>query len=81
MKVPGMPPSTRSFRLQSPRLTVDDSYAAWFNAHSRCTHALRAWNAAAPKARAAAYRAYQAELAIEEEAARTLELLNLRAAG
>jgi hypothetical protein len=57
------------------RLPVDDVYSAWFSAHSRCTQALRAWNAAAPPARTAAYRAYVAELEVEEAAARTLELL------
>jgi hypothetical protein len=62
-------------------MPIDDAYTAWFNAHSRCTQALRAWNAAAPGARAAAYSAYQAELAIEETAARKLEHLNLRATG
>jgi hypothetical protein len=73
--------AARTWWLPSRRLPIDDAYTAWFNAHSRCTQALRAWNAAAPEARAAAYRAYQAELAIEEEAACELEHLNLRAAG
>ena len=72
--------AARTWGLVSPRPSVDDAYTAWFNAHSRCTLALRTWNAATPEARAAAYSAYQAELAIEEEAAHTLEHLNRRAA-
>jgi hypothetical protein len=56
----------------SHRLPVDDAYTAWFNAHSRCTQALRAWNRAARAAKADAYGAYLAELALEEAAARRL---------
>jgi len=52
---------------------VDDAYAAWFGAHSRCTQALRAWTTAAPGTRATAYRAYLAELELEEKAAAELE--------
>jgi hypothetical protein len=62
--------------LRPRRLPVDDAYTAWFNAHSRCTQALRAWNAAAGAARAAAYRAYVWELTLEEAAAAELERLN-----
>lgn len=68
--------AARSWWLRSRRLPVDDAYTAWFNAHSRCTQALRAWNTAAPGARRAAYRAYLAELALEEAAARRLEQLH-----
>jgi hypothetical protein len=32
------------------RLPVDDDYTEWFNAHSRCTQALRASNAASKAA-------------------------------
>ena len=66
--------------LRSRRLPVDDAYTAWFSAHSRCTQALRAWWSAAPRARAAAYRVYLAELVIEEAAAGELERLHVRAA-
>jgi hypothetical protein len=61
---------------------VDDAYTAWFGAHSRCAQALRTWKAAAPAARAAAHRAYLAELDLEEAAARELERMHagLRAA-
>lgn len=69
----------RMFRLPSRRLPVDDAYTAWFNAHSRCTHALRAWNTAAEEDRATAYRDYVAELTLEEEAASALEELHRRA--
>lgn len=65
--------------LRSRRLPVDDAYTAWFNAHSRCTQALRAWRAATPRRRATAYRAYLAELELEEAAAGELERLHLRA--
>lgn len=57
-----------------------DAYTLWFNAHSRCTHALRAWSTAAPARRASAYRAYLDELALEEEAAGMLERLHVQAA-
>jgi hypothetical protein len=66
--------------FRSPRLPIDDAYSAWFNAHSRCTRALRAWNAAAPAARAAAYHAYLAELRLEEAAADTLARFQARVA-
>jgi uncharacterized protein YciW len=66
--------------LRSRRRPVDDAYTLWFNAHSRCTQALRAWRIAAPARRAAAYRAYLAELELEELAAGELEQLNLQAA-
>jgi hypothetical protein len=59
----------------SRRPLVDDAYSAWFNAQSRCAHALRVWSAAAPRARAAAHRAYVAELKLEEAAAYELERL------
>jgi hypothetical protein len=68
--------AARTWWLPSRRPPVDDAYTAWFNAQSRCTHALRAWNAAVPAARAAAYRVYLAELALEEAAARILEQLH-----
>jgi hypothetical protein len=64
----------------SRRLPVDDAYNDWFSAHSRCTEALRAWDAAAPSARGAAYIAYLAALEIEEAAARRLEQLQPRLA-
>jgi hypothetical protein len=66
-------------RIWGPRSRhrkVDDAYTAWFGAHSRCTQALRAWNAAAGAARAAAYRAYLIELTLEEAAAAELERLH-----
>jgi hypothetical protein len=66
--------------LRSQRLPVDDAYTTWFNAHSRCAQALRAWRSAAPRARAAAYRAYLAELVLEEAAAGELERLHVRVA-
>jgi hypothetical protein len=72
--------AARTWWPASPRQAVDDAYAAWFSAHARCTSALRAWFSAAPEERAAAYRAYRAELVTEEAAARRLELLNLQAA-
>ena len=62
--------------LRTRRPQVDDAYTAWFNAHSRCTQALKAWNAARGAARAAAYRAYLWELTLEEAAAAELERLN-----
>lgn len=64
------------------RPPADDAYTAWFNAHSRCTHALRVWRAAPRATRAAAHRAYLAELENEEAAALELERLHheLRAA-
>jgi hypothetical protein len=60
--------------LKARRLPVDDAYTAWFNAHSRSGEALQAWLEAAPAARPDAYRAYQAELELEEAAAAELEL-------
>ena len=51
------------------RPPVDDAYSAWCNANSRCALALRLWQVAAPEARAAAYREYLIELALEEAAA------------
>jgi len=65
--------------VHSRRRPVDDAYTLWFNAHSRCTQALRAWNLAAPARRAAAYRDYLAELELEEVAAFELERLHLQA--
>ena len=61
--------------LPSRRLPVDDAYTAWFNANSRCGQALRAWRDAARETRREAYRAYVAELALEEAAAAELERL------
>jgi hypothetical protein len=66
--------------FRSPRLPVDDAYTAWYNAHSRCTQALRAWRAAAAGARAGAYHAYLMELRLEEAAAGELERLHLQTA-
>jgi hypothetical protein len=60
--------------LTSRRLPVDDAYTAWLDAHSRSGEALHAWLEAAPAARPDAYRAYQAELELEEAAAAELEL-------
>jgi hypothetical protein len=49
---------------------VDDAYSAWFNAHSRCSEALRAWQeAGTDDDRAVAYLLYVAELDREETAA------------
>ena len=62
----------RWFNWRRPR--VDDAYTAWFNANSRSAEALRAWLEAAPAARPDAYRAYLAELELEEAAAAELEL-------
>jgi hypothetical protein len=66
----------RAFRrwFSSRRLPVDDAYTAWFNANSRSGMALSAWREAAPAARPDAYRAYLAELELEEAAAAELEL-------
>ncbi len=61
----------RSF--SSRPLPVDAAYTAWFNANSRSGEALRAWLEAAPAARPGAYRAYLAELDLEESAAAELE--------
>jgi hypothetical protein len=58
------------------RPPVDDAYAAWFNAQSRCTQALRAWSGAARADRARTYRRYVVELALEEAAARRLAELH-----
>jgi hypothetical protein len=86
----GTPPPAWPIRAtQEPLMTahdaahlpVDDAYTAWFGAHTRATQALRAWNAAEPGRRGAAYRAYLAALALEEEAARALERLQAPAAG
>jgi uncharacterized protein YciW len=69
--------AAKTWWVHSRRNPVDDAYTAWFNAHSRCTVALRAWNEAAPRARAATYRDYLAELALEEAAASRLHELHL----
>jgi hypothetical protein len=58
------------------RPAVDDAYAAWFNANSRCSDALQAWRDAAPRARADAHHAYLAELELEQWAAVELERLH-----
>ena len=66
----------KAFRARwfnSRRLPVDEAYTAWFNANSRSGEALRAWLEAAPAARPDAYRAYLAELELEEAAATELE--------
>jgi hypothetical protein len=63
------------WRLLWRRPPVDDAYAAWLDAHSRCEAALTAWRSADPGARAAAYCAYLAELEREELAAAELERL------
>jgi hypothetical protein len=55
------------------RTTGDDAYTMWFNAQQRCAVALRAWNAAMPGLRAAAYRDYVAALDTEALAAQDLE--------
>lgn len=63
--------------LVFPQCTpVDDAYTAWFNANRRCARTLHDWKAAAPAARADAYRAYLFELELEEAAARALEQLH-----
>jgi hypothetical protein len=63
---------------RSQRPPVDDVYAAWFNANTRCGEALRAWREAGSEARLDAYRAYRAELELEEAAAAELELCATR---
>jgi hypothetical protein len=68
--------ASRAWRRRRRPRPVDDAYTTWFNAYSRCTQALRAWNAATGAARAAAYRAYVRELTLEEAAAAELERLN-----
>jgi hypothetical protein len=73
--------AARTWWRRSRRRPVDDAYTAWFNAHSRCTPALRAWYAATPRARAVACRAYLAELALDEAAAGKLQKLHVRTAG
>jgi hypothetical protein len=70
--------SAHTWWSRSRRLPVDDAYTAWFNAHSRCTQALRAWNAAPRRTRAAAYHAYVGALQAEEAAAQRLQQLHLR---
>jgi hypothetical protein len=75
-----MPKSPRTWWHRWRRRPVDDAYTAWFGAHSRCTQALRAWSTAAPETRAAAYRAYLAELELEEQAAAALERFRPQAA-
>jgi hypothetical protein len=72
--------AARTWWVNSRRHPVDDAYTAWFNAHSRCTVALRVWNDAAPRARATAYRAYLSELALEEAAAMRLHELHVQVA-
>jgi hypothetical protein len=72
--------AARTWWRHARRRPVDEAYTAWFNAYSRCTQALRAWSTAAPARRAAAYRAYLAELELEEVAAGRLEELHLQAA-
>lgn len=67
--------------LDSRLLPVDDAYTAWFNANSRCGQALRAWREAAPEARPDAYRAYLAELELEEAAGAGARAAAHRAAG
>ncbi len=62
-------------------LPVDDAYTAWFSANRRCGEALQAWLDAGPEARPHAYRAYLAELALEEAAAADLELHAVAPAG
>ena len=70
--------SSYAFPNASELARVDDAYTTWFNAHSRCTEALKTWRAAEPEARAAAYRAYVAELDREEAAAGELARLHGR---
>ena len=72
--------AARTWWLHARRRPVDDAYTTWFAAFSRCTHALRTWSTAAPARRAAAYRAYLAELELEEAAAGRLEQLHAQAA-
>jgi hypothetical protein len=55
---------------------ADDAYAAWFNANSRCAAALRAWRAAGPQGRGAAYATYRRELDLEGVAAARLAHLH-----
>jgi hypothetical protein len=67
----------RSWWRPSRRPPEDDAYTAWFNAHSRCTQALRAWSTAPLGQRAAAFRTYVEELELEEAAAAELRRLHL----
>jgi hypothetical protein len=69
-------PTSRTWWLDSRRLPVDDAYTAWFNANSRCGQALREWRETASGDRPDAYRAYLAELELEEAAATELERLH-----
>lgn len=68
--------ASRTWRLPWRRHPVDNAYAEWLDAHSRCADALAAWRRAATGARDAAYRAYLAALEREELAALELERLN-----
>jgi hypothetical protein len=69
MPVPDAYPSWGVLR----RSAADDAYTTWSNAQRRCTEALRAWFAATPEDRAAAYRMYLLTLELEEMAAAELE--------
>jgi hypothetical protein len=71
----------RVHRLGLGPLPVDDAYTEWFNANCRCGEALQAWLDAGPEARPHAYRAYLAELELEEAAAAELELHAVAPAG
>jgi hypothetical protein len=59
------------------RSPLGDAYAAWFDAHSRCAHALRDWRSATTAGREAAYHVYLAELDLEEAAARDLARVHM----
>lgn len=74
--------TTRRSWTRPTRPPVDDAYSAWFNAQSRCAHALDVWRSAPRAGRADAYDVYLAALDLEEATARELERLhvNLRAA-
>ena len=69
--------TSRPSWIRRGRPPVDDAYTAWLNAHGRCAQALRVWRSAKPAGRAAAHRAYLAELELEEAAARELERLHI----
>jgi hypothetical protein len=64
--------ASRGWWLTAAPLPADDAYAAWFNANSRCSEALREWRGASTDDRAAAYLSYVAALDREEAAAAEL---------
>jgi hypothetical protein len=69
----GLRDLSRSHPSRPGRLPVDAAYTTWLSAQTRCTDALRKWNAAQADDRAIAYRVYCARLDREERAAAELE--------